>query len=209
MPARDVQGRRLADVLARATPGASSRLVEAVRAAARPREEARSSASLPRAGARSPWWPPPCPATGDRAGTVVVFEDLTQILATQRLEAWKEAVERVIHEIKNPLTPVGLAAQTLKTAHAQDRARFDELFPSAIDMMLSAVRDLKELITEFSRFSRLPAGPLERCEVNELVADALALYAQRGPRRASPSRWSSAADLPAWRPTPSSSSACS
>ena len=44
----------------------------------------------------------------------MVVDDLTQILASQRLEAWKEAVERVIHEIKNPLTPVGLAAETLK-----------------------------------------------------------------------------------------------
>src|SRR4029077_10503537 len=93
-------------------------------------------------------------------------------------EAWKEAVERVIHEIKNPLTPVGLAADTLKTAHAKDRARFEELFPSAIDMVLSSVRSLKALITEFSRFSRLPQIILERCQPNDLVRTALALYAQ-------------------------------
>jgi PAS domain S-box-containing protein len=83
-------------------------------------------------------------------GTVVVVEDLTQILATQRLTAWKEAVERVIHEIKNPLTPVGLAAETLKTAWGREPSRFAEIFPSAIDMILGAVRDLKQLIGEFS-----------------------------------------------------------
>ena len=110
-------------------------------------------------------------------GTVVVCEDLTQILATQRLEAWKEAVERVIHELKNPLTPVGLAAETLKSAHARDRSRFEEMFPSAIDMVLSSVRDLKELIAEFSRFSRLPEVHLETCRPNDLVQAALAGYA--------------------------------
>ena len=52
----------------------------------------------------------------------------------------------MIHEIKNPLTPVGLAADTLKTAWGRDPARFADVFPSAIDMILGAVRDLKELI---------------------------------------------------------------
>jgi PAS domain S-box-containing protein len=113
-----------------------------------------------------------------RIGTVVVIEDLTQILATQRLEAWKEAVERVIHEVKNPLTPVGLAAETLKTAWVRNPARFADLFPSAIDMILGAVRDLKELINEFSRFSRLPPMRPERIDPNALVLEALSPYTQ-------------------------------
>jgi PAS domain S-box-containing protein len=111
-------------------------------------------------------------------GTVVVIEDLTEILATQRLTAWKEAVERVIHEIKNPLTPVGLAAETLKMAWGRDPARFAGLFPSAIDMILGAVRDLKDLIGEFSHFSRLPAMQPERLDPNALVLDALSPYSQ-------------------------------
>jgi len=115
-------------------------------------------------------------AGGRRAGTVLVIEDLTDLVATQRLQAWKEAVERVIHEIKNPLTPVGLAAQTLKTAHADDRSKFDQLFPSAIDMILGAVKSLKELISEFTQFSRLPEVQLKREDVNTLVREALAAY---------------------------------
>jgi PAS domain S-box-containing protein len=120
---------------------------------------------------------------GRRLGTVVVVEDLTQILATQRLEAWKEAVERVIHEIKNPLTPVGLAADTLKTAWARDKQRFASVFPSAIDMIQGAVRDLKELIGEFSRFSRLPAMRTERLDPNALVIDVLSPYTRTPPER--------------------------
>jgi two-component system nitrogen regulation sensor histidine kinase NtrY len=116
-------------------------------------------------------------------GTVVVVEDLTQILASQRLEAWKEAVERVIHEIKNPLTPVALAAETLRTAWAHDPARFASVFPSAIDMILGAVRDLKELIGEFSRFSRLPAMRTERLDPNALVLEALGPYTKTPPEK--------------------------
>ncbi len=120
---------------------------------------------------------------GRPLGTVVVVEDLTQILASQRLEAWKEAVERVIHEVKNPLTPVGLAAETLKTAWARDKERFASVFPSAIDMILGAVRDLKELIGEFSRFSRLPAMRTERLDPNALVVEALSPYTKTPPER--------------------------
>jgi len=115
---------------------------------------------------------------GRPIGTVVVVEDLTEILATQRLTAWKEAVERVIHEIKNPLTPVGLAAETLKTAWGRDPARFADLFPSAIDMILGAVRNLKDLIGEFSHFSRLPAMQPQRLDPNQVVLDALSPYRQ-------------------------------
>lgn len=115
---------------------------------------------------------------GTGAGTVVVFDDLTQLLASQRLEAWKEAVERVIHEIKNPLTPVGLAAQTLRSAYAADRKKFDELFPSAIEMILTAVQDLKGLISEFGRFSRLPKREQRREDLNLLVDDVLRPFEQ-------------------------------
>jgi len=111
-------------------------------------------------------------------GTVVVFNDVTKILASQRLEAWKEAVERVIHEIKNPLTPVGLAAQALRTAHAEDKKRFEEMFPSAIEIIISSVKSLKDLISEFTKFSRLPKGEFRKENLNALVSAILAPYEQ-------------------------------
>lgn len=109
-------------------------------------------------------------------GYVLVLDDLTELLASQRLAAWKQAVEKVIHEIKNPLTPVGLAAQTLQNAYARDRGRFDEIFPSAIDMVLTSVRDLKALIAEFTQFSRLPKAVPRRLDVATLLAEVLAPY---------------------------------
>jgi PAS domain S-box-containing protein len=152
-------------------------LVQAVRREGTSREEAQLVCQLPRGRRTLSVVASTLSGAGEAPGTVVVCEDLTEIIATQRLSAWKEAVERVIHEIKNPLTPVGLAAETLKTAHAHDRARFDALFPSAIDMVLSSVRNLKDLIADFSRFSRLPTARLERCLTNDLVRDSLEGYA--------------------------------
>ncbi len=137
-----------------------------LRAATGPAHALRRRFRPPRRGpARpsAPWsWSRTSPRSSPRSGST----------------AWKEAVERVIHEIKNPLTPVGLAAETLKTAWGRDPARFADIFPSAIDMILGAVRDLKELIGEFSRFSRLPPMRPERVDPNALVLDALSPYTQ-------------------------------
>jgi PAS domain S-box-containing protein len=182
LPPEDAHGRTLEEALQ--DPG-TARLVEivgAVRDGEVGRREAQVLCRLPKGRRTLSVVASALLGEGRRPiGTVVVCEDLTQILASQRLEAWKEAVERVIHEIKNPLTPVGLAADTLKTAWLQDRARFGELFPSAIEMIQGAVRDLKALIGEFSRFSRLPKMRPERTDPNALVLDALSPYSQSSP----------------------------
>ena len=173
------QGRALEEVLAGALPPGLLEVIAPVRAGRQPREEGQVLCELPQGRRTLSVVASALLGEGRRPiGTVVVVDDLTQILASQRLEAWKEAVERVIHEIKNPLTPVGLAADTLKTAWSRDPARFADLFPSAIDMIQGAVRDLKELIGEFSRFSRLPVMRAERVDPNALVLDALSPYTQ-------------------------------
>src|SRR5207237_287196 len=48
---------------------------------------------------------------GEYAGTVVVLDDLTELLKAQRVAAWREVAQRIAHEIKNPLTPIQLSAQ--------------------------------------------------------------------------------------------------
>jgi PAS domain S-box-containing protein len=175
----DLHGRALADVLTGDTQRIV-RLVDELRREGAPRKETQLECHFPHGRRTLSVVASTLSGEGRATGTVVVCEDLTQILATQRLEAWKEAVERVIHEIKNPLTPVGLAAETLKTAHARDREKFDALFPSAIEMILNSVRSLKELISDFGRFSRLPEMRLERCRPNDLVQAALEPYVHGG-----------------------------
>jgi two-component system nitrogen regulation sensor histidine kinase NtrY len=178
IPAEAALGRRFGEVLAPASAPLVA-LVDEVRRSGHDVRKAQLDLRLAEGRRTLSVVASPLPGTPLRGGgTVVVFEDLTQLLASQRLQAWKEAVDRVIHEIKNPLTPVGLAAQTLRTAYAEDRARFDAMFPSAIEMILKAVRDLKSLIADFTRFYRLPAAVMRRQDVNALVADALALYQQ-------------------------------
>src|SRR5215471_2907750 len=52
--------------------------------------------------------------SGQSQGVVLFLEDVTYLLRVERMEAWREVARRIAHEIKNPLTPIQLAAQRLR-----------------------------------------------------------------------------------------------
>src|SRR6185436_5862402 len=85
------------------------------------------------------------------------------------------------HEVKNPLTPIGLTTETLLRAFAEDRAKFAEIFPSAAERILSSVRALKTLISEFTQFYRMPRMMRKPQDVNALLSEVLAPYVQAAP----------------------------
>lgn len=111
-------------------------------------------------------------------GTVVVFDDYTQLVKVQRMEAWQEVARRIAHEIKNPLTPIQLSAQRIRRRFgprlrdAEDARVFDE----CVDAITSQVEGLKLLVNEFSNFARLPAASPVPGDLNRLVREAVARY---------------------------------
>lgn len=114
--------------------------------------------------------------TGEFMGTVVVFDDLTQLLKAQRMAAWREVARRIAHEIKNPLTPIQLSAQRLRRRYLD---RFDEddlVFDECTMMIIKQVDELKNLVNEFSNFARLPASNPTPNNLNEIIGEALILY---------------------------------
>ena len=97
---------------------------------------------------------------GDEAGadlgTVLFFEDVSQIAKVERMEAWREVARRIAHEIKNPLTPIQLSAERLRrqlTAGTEGDAR---LLDECTHTIIGEVEDLKRLVNEFSGFARMP-----------------------------------------------------
>ncbi len=109
-------------------------------------------------------------------GTVVVFDDLTQLLKAQRMEAWREVARRIAHEIKNPLTPIQLSAQRLRRRYQDHFSKDDTVFEECTLMIIKQVDDLKNLVNEFSNFARMPASnPSMNC-LNEVVNEALVLF---------------------------------
>ena len=109
-------------------------------------------------------------------GTVVVFDDLTQLIRAQRMAAWREVARRIAHEIKNPLTPIQLSAQRLRRRYLSRFDSDDTVFDECTLMIVKQVDELKNLVNEFSSFARMPASSPTPNNLNEIIAEALVLY---------------------------------
>jgi two-component system nitrogen regulation sensor histidine kinase NtrY len=117
---------------------------------------------------------------GRGLGSVVVFDDYTQLVKVQRMEAWQEVARRIAHEIKNPLTPIQLSAQRLRRRFGprlRPTAEEARVFDECIDAITSQVESLKLLVNEFSNFARLPAANPRADDLNRIVREAVARYA--------------------------------
>ena len=124
----------------------------------------------------------PLPEVGG-GGYVVVFDDITQLIAAQRATAWGEVARRLAHEIKNPLTPIQLAAERLQAKLT------DKLSPEAAraldratETIVAQVTAMKNMVDEFRDYARTPAPQLGGLDLNRLVAEVVALYEQSGTR---------------------------
>jgi two-component system nitrogen regulation sensor histidine kinase NtrY len=119
---------------------------------------------------------------GAQLGTVLVFDDLTELLKAQRLAAWREVAQRLAHEIKNPLTPIQLSAQRLRrrlsASWTGDEKR---LLEEATSTIIQEVDGLKQLVDEFSRFARMPAQAPAPTDLARLVESVVALYRESHP----------------------------
>ncbi len=109
-------------------------------------------------------------------GTVVVFDDLTQLLKAQRMAAWREVARRIAHEIKNPLTPIQLSAQRLRRRYLDRFNTDDVVFDECTKMIIKQVDDLKNLVNEFSSFARMPASNPSLNNINDVINEALVLF---------------------------------
>jgi two-component system nitrogen regulation sensor histidine kinase NtrY len=109
-------------------------------------------------------------------GTVVVFDDLTQLLKAQRMAAWREVARRIAHEIKNPLTPIQLSAQRLRRRYLNRFTTDDTVFDECTGMIIRQVDDLKNLVNEFSSFARMPASNPTPNNLNDVLNEALILF---------------------------------
>ena len=123
-------------------------------------------------------------ATHGRVGSVLVLDDLTEVLRAQRSAAWQEVAQRIAHEIKNPLTPIQLSTERI--VRLIERARATS---PAVDL-LAAVSDsaaligrevgtLKTLVNEFSDFARFPTSKPVPAQVNAILENALNVFAGR------------------------------
>jgi nitrogen fixation/metabolism regulation signal transduction histidine kinase len=119
------------------------------------------------------------PASG--GGHVVVFDDITQVIAAQRATAWGEVARRLAHEIKNPLTPIQLSAERLQAKLVGKLSGEDaQALDRATETIVAQVTAMKNMVDDFREYARTPAPVLEPLDINALIAEVLVLYEQSG-----------------------------
>jgi len=120
-------------------------------------------------------------------GYVLVFDDLSELLRSQKTEAWQEVARRIAHEIKNPLTPIQLSAQRLSRFLEKRDLQPDpspdpeltKLVQECSRLIEREVSTLASLVNEFSQFVRFPAAKLALASVNTIVLEAVEVFSGR------------------------------
>ena len=114
-------------------------------------------------------------------GFVVTFDDVTELLAAQRKAAWSDVARRIAHEIKNPLTPIQLAAERLKRRFTKEIQSDPTTFAQCADTIVRHVGDIGHMVDEFSAFARMPQPVIKREDVGRLARESLVLQRQAHP----------------------------
>jgi two-component system nitrogen regulation sensor histidine kinase NtrY len=113
---------------------------------------------------------------GSVDGAVLVFDDVTPLIRTQRVAAWRDVARRLAHEIKNPLTPIQLCAERMRRHFGGAPAPTRALVEECTETIVGEVESLKALVDEFAQFARMPAPRAVPSDLNRVLLDTLALY---------------------------------
>jgi two-component system nitrogen regulation sensor histidine kinase NtrY len=109
-------------------------------------------------------------------GHVLTFDDITEQLMDQRRAAWSDVARRIAHEIKNPLTPIQLAAERLQRRYAGEITSDAATFERLTGTIVRQVGDLRRMVDEFSSFARMPKPVFREEAVVEVARQALFLH---------------------------------
>jgi two-component system nitrogen regulation sensor histidine kinase NtrY len=109
-------------------------------------------------------------------GCVVAIDDLTQLLRAQRQAAWSEVAQRIAHEIKNPLTPIRLAAERMQRWAGRIDGEVRDIMVSSCEAIIAQVTGLKELVDAFRRYARMPGVNPRPTSVSQIVREIGSLY---------------------------------
>jgi PAS domain S-box-containing protein len=112
----------------------------------------------------------------ERLGTVVVFDDLTELIRSKKLSAWIEMARQIAHEVKNPLTPIRLSVQLMRRAYEEGREEFGEIFTSGVDTVVQQTEILRRIASEFSSFGKVTSLELETVSLASFLREFVASY---------------------------------
>jgi nitrogen fixation/metabolism regulation signal transduction histidine kinase len=125
----------------------------------------------------------PLPGEDRDMGFVIVFDDITTLLAAQRDAAWGEVARRLAHEIKNPLTPIQLSAERLRRRLLAGMSEQDaEILERGTRTIVQQVETMQQMVNAFTEYARAPEMQVTRFSLNQLITEVADLYRPQAPR---------------------------
>ncbi len=115
------------------------------------------------------------------SGRLILLEDVTEAVRSNRLAAWAEMARRIAHEIKNPLTPIRLSAEHLRRVHDEGDPRLAATLSRTVETILEQVEALREIASDFSLYARIPVITRRPVSPGRLLAEAVGPYAAAPP----------------------------
>jgi len=109
-------------------------------------------------------------------GSVVAIDDLSELVAAQRQAAWSEVARRIAHEIKNPLTPIQLAAERIQRRVTGLGGELEPALSSSCEAIIAHVSGLQALVDAFHQYAQMPPVTTQPWSINRLVEETAALY---------------------------------
>jgi nitrogen fixation/metabolism regulation signal transduction histidine kinase len=108
---------------------------------------------------------------------MIVFDDISDVIAAQRSIAWSEVARRLAHEIKNPLTPIQLSAERLQhRLQGQLNPEQAEMIERSTNTIIGQVQAMKQMVNEFRDFAKTPTPNLTALDLNSLIKEIMGLY---------------------------------
>lgn len=95
---------------------------------------------------------------------------------SEKLQAWQEIAQRLAHEVKNPLTPIRLAAERLRRRYYHGEDDFPQVLDRTVETIIGEVDNLTTLLDEFRSFARMPQPQMEWVNLSDEIASALSVF---------------------------------
>ena len=109
-------------------------------------------------------------------GRVVAIDDFTQLMQAQRQAAWSEVAQRIAHEIRNPLTPIRLAAERIQKRAANLDDEMRTIVTTGCEAIVAQVSGLKELVDSFQQYARMPSLAPQPTDIGRILRELCSLY---------------------------------
>lgn len=108
-------------------------------------------------------------------GYLIIIEDITKLEQAQKMLAWKEAVRRIVHELKNPLTPIKLSAERIRFKAEKGTEGLRDVVLDSVKPMIEEIISMQQLIENFSRYAKMPPPRLAELDIHDLLDETIHL----------------------------------